>query len=476
VSLSRQVGLNAAGQMAGRLYTATLSFVVTAVLLPRQLGETDFGIFAWYLTLYQLITSVLDFGLGTIVIRDASRDRSRAGHMIGMLVLLKALIAAVSVALLVLLAFLFEGWGMRLGLLSLAALHLFFHAPGGASAIFHVDMAFRWVVTASATGQTVWLLATAALLAADESRPAPYLVAFGLGPVVTGCLGYLWAARRIDIRFDATRAELAQLWKQAWPAGVSMTLASVYFYIDTAMLRPMLGEVAVAHYSAAYRIMTFMLMVPVVVSQVFFPVYARLWHAGADVLRPFYRRTLRLLFSVGVLITVLVPQVRNQVIALVYPPEYAAGADTLGILSLAVVLVFCAYPQVQLLLAAGQQRVMMVISAFAAAFNVAANLWAIPRHGIEGAAWTTVMTEALVLGAAIFAGARHTGLRPSLVELLRPAACALLAITVYRVALPLWADAAVGVHVALGVAVGLLALLLAGVWPLGLGTEGSDDE
>jgi len=473
MSLSRQVGLNAAGQIAGRLYTAMLSFVVTAVLLPRQLGETDFGIFAWYLTLYHLLTSVLDFGLGTIVIRDVSRDRTQAGRLIGMLVLVKGVIAALSVVLLVILAFVFEGWGSRLGLLSLAALHLLFHAPGGASAIFHVDMAFRWVVTASVTGQTVWLLATAVLLAADVSRPAPYLVAFGLGPVVTGCLGYVWSTRRITIRFDATRGELAQLWKQAWPAGVSMTLASVYFYIDTAMLRPMVGEVAVAHYSAAYRIMAFMLMVPVLVSQVFFPVYSRLWQIGPDALRPFYRRTLRLLFSAGAAVTVLVPQVRNQVIALVYPPEYSAGADALGILSLAVVLVFCAYPQVHLLLAAGRQRVMMAISACAAVFNVAANLWAIPRHGIEGAAWTTVMTEAFVLAATILAGARLTGLRPSLVELLRPTACALLAMGLYSLAAPLWENAAVGVHVAMGVGVGMLALLGAGAWPLGLGTEGS---
>ncbi|MFT7465098.1 MAG: O-antigen/teichoic acid export membrane protein, partial [Pseudohongiellaceae bacterium] len=287
MSLSRKVGLNAAGQIAGRLYTSTLSFLVTAVLLPRQLGEVSFGIFAWYLTLYQLLTNVLDFGLGTIVIRDGSRDRSRAGQIIGTLVLIKAAIALAGVVLLVLLAYRFEGWGTRFGLLSLAALHLLFHAPGGAAAIFHIDMAFRWVVSASVSGQTAWLLATMALAALEVNDPAPYLMAFGLGTVVTGSLGYFWARRRVTVRFDASAAQRRDLWKQAWPAGVSMTLASLYFYLDTAMLRPMVGEVAVAHYSAACRILTFVLMVPVMVSQVFFPVYARLWQVGPEALQPF---------------------------------------------------------------------------------------------------------------------------------------------------------------------------------------------
>ena len=473
MSLSRRVGLNAAGQIAGRLYTSTLAFVITAVVLPRQLGQVDFGIFAWYLTLYQLLTNVLDFGLGTMVIRDASRDRENAGRMIGTLVLIKAVIAALGVAVLVLLAFLFEGWGMRFGLLSLAALHLFFHAPGGASAIFHVDMAFRWVVTASLSGQTAWLLGTAVLAVLDVNGPAPYLIAFGLGPMVTGCLGYFWARRRVTIRFDASRAERTQLWKQAWPAGISMTLASLYFYVDTAMLRPMLGEVAVAHYSAAYRIMTFVLMVPVLVSQVVFPVYSRLWATSPAALLPFYRRTLRLLFSAGVMVTALVPGLRAQVIGLVYPPEYGVAADALGILSLAVVLVFCAYPHVHLLLAAGQQRKMMLISAAAAGFNVAANLWAIPRFGIEGAAWTTVLTEALVLLGAVGVSLRLTGLGPSPRDLARPALCAAGVLAVQRVASPLWAEAGPAVQLLIGVGLGLGALAAAGVWPLRLGRSGA---
>lgn len=476
MSLSRRVGLNAAGQIAGRLYTSALSFVITAVLLPRQLGEVDFGIFAWYLTLYQLLTNVLDFGLGTIVIREVSRDRSQAGRLIGTLVLIKAAIAALGVALLVLLAFLFEGWGLRFGLLSLAALHLFFHAPGGAGAIFHVDMAFRWVVSASVSGQSAWLLGTALLLALGVNSPAPYLIAFGMGPVVTGGLVYLWARRRVTIRFDASRSQRAELWRQAWPAGVSMTLASLYFYLDTAMLRPLVGEVAVAHYSAAYRIMTFVLMVPVLVSQVFFPVYARLWVAGPAALLPFYRRTLRLLFSAGVMVTVLVPQLRRQIIALVYPPEYGVGADVLGILALAVVLVFCAYPHVHLLLAAGRQRMMMAISAGAAGFNVAANLWAIPRYGIEGAAWTTVITEALVLVGAVVASLRLTGLGPSPGDLVRPGVCALLAFAAQWLAGPLWEDAQPAVQLAIGVTLGLVALAGSGLWPLGLGVDGAPDE
>ena len=61
------------------------------------------------------------------------------------------------------------------------------------------------------------------------------------------------------------------------------------------MLRPLAGEVAVARYSVAYRLMTFVLMVPVLVSNVLFPVYSRLWAPGGEALRPFFQRSLAVL-------------------------------------------------------------------------------------------------------------------------------------------------------------------------------------
>src|SRR5678815_5129370 len=101
-----------------------------------------------------------------------------------------------------------------------------------------------------------------------------------------------------------------------------------------------------------------------------------------------------------------------------------AETGALAILSLAIVFVFCAYPHVMLLLAAGEQRLMMRISVAGAVLNVLTNLWAIPRFGIEGAAGVTVATEVFVLVASALTAARRTGLHVPAAALLRPLLCA----------------------------------------------------
>jgi O-antigen/teichoic acid export membrane protein len=475
MSLSRRVSLNTAGQIAGRLYNSTLAFAITALILPRRLSPADFGIFAFHLTLYLLLANVLDFGAGTIVIREAARDRGGAGRLIGMLIGLKARFALAGTLLLIGVALVFEGPGARSALLAIAALHLLAHAPSGAATIFAVDMAFGRSVLAGALGQTTWLLGTLVLVLRDVREPAAYLLVFGLGPVVNGLLSYAWARRRVRIDFAATPQERRSLWNESWPAGVSMTMASVYFYIDAVMIRPLLGgaagEVAVAHYSAAYRLMTFVLMLPVLFSQVVFPVFSRLWEAGPARVRPFFLRTTSFLAALGLLFPATIGLLQRDIMALIYPPEYVAGARSLGILSLAIVVVFCAYPHVLLLLAAGHQRLMMRISMGGAALNVALNLWWVPRLGIEGAAWATVVTEILVLSCAAVSVWRRTGVRFTPSVLLRPLLCAAGAFALLSLLLPRLDGSAVALRVGAGILVAGCGALLSGVLPLDLGED-----
>jgi O-antigen/teichoic acid export membrane protein len=470
VSLSRRVGAHTAGQLAGRLYGSGLAFVITALVLPRRLSEPDFGIFVFYLTLYQLLHTMLDFGAGTIVIREASRDRARAGRLIGMLIGLKGRLALVAALLLLPVGVWFDGVTPRAALLGLAALHLLCHAPAGAATIFHVDMAFGRAILAGAAGQSAWLLATLALVAGGAREPALYLLAFGLGSAVQGAASYAWARRRVVVRFDASRAERRRLWSESWPAGVSLTMAAVYYHIDAVMLRPMVGEVAVAHYGAAYRLMGFVLMVPVLLSQVVFPVFSRLWAGGPAALRPVFVNTTAFLLGLGVLVPPTVWLVRRDVMALVFPPEYGAGAQSLGILSLAIVLVFGAYPHVLALLAAGQQRLMMALSTAGALLNVGLNLALIPRHGIEGAAWATVATEGFILATTALAVHRRTGLALAPARLLRPAVCAGVSALALSALLPRLGPEPVW-RVGAGLAAGLVALACAGLLPLDLGAD-----
>src|SRR4029079_13327305 len=130
---------------------------------------------------YQMLVNVLDFGAGTIVIREAARQRERAGLLLGLLVRLKARVAVGAALLLIGVAVWYEGLTPRTALLCLAALHVFAHLPAAAGAIFSVDMAFARQAQVALAGQVTWLAATVGLAVLGVHEPAAYLLAFGLG-------------------------------------------------------------------------------------------------------------------------------------------------------------------------------------------------------------------------------------------------------------------------------------------------------
>ncbi len=487
MNLSRRISKNSGFSLTGRLFTSVIAFAITAVLLPRVLADEAFGIFSFYLALYLLVVNGIDFGAGAIVTREASKDRSKAGRLLSLLLGLRSRFALVAFLLLGAVAVLFEGVSTRTALLACAAGHVFFHALSGAATIFVVDMDLRWQVASNLLGQMTWLVATLFLFLSGVVTPEPYLLAYGAGIVMTGTSAWIFAQRRVSINFTSSRAERLWLWKEAWPAGVSAIMAAIYFSIDTVMLRPLVGDVAVAHYAATYRLVMVVLMVPALLSQVAFPVLTRLWdQGGSEAVLPFFRRLSVALIALGILFPATIPFVSRDMLAVIYPLSFQEGAPSLGVLAFSVAAIFAAYPCMYLLLATGNQRSMMVISTVAAFFNIAANLLVIPPWGMLGAAWTTVATECMVFGGSAFCVWRLIGATLDMRFLLRPFACALFAAGILAVSAPFfsvgpeassWWLASPAAHVGFGMAVGLAGFFASGVFPLDLGGEGgSPDE
>ncbi len=476
MNLSKRVARQSSVQVSGRLYTALLAFAVTAIILPRHLDTATYGVTAFYFTLFLLLTNVLDFGAGQIVVREASRRREEAAELVGMLIGLKARIAWVGIGLVATLALAFDGPGNATTWLAIvASLHLLAHAPAGIASVLQVDMAFRPIVVAQCLGQSTWLLGTLALVALGVHEPGWFVVAFGLAGVVYGVSTWTAGRRVLEPSFGASVERRAWLWRESWPAGVAAAMATVYFYVDTLMLRPLVGDEAVAYYASAYRVMTFVLMVPVLFSQVIFPIFSRLWPAAPEQLGLVLTRSTRFLFSLGVCVAATLPWVAQDVIALIFPVEYAPGGPALAVLALATVCVFVAYPHVLVVLASEGQRTMMWISTGGVVVNIVLNLVTVPRYGILGAAWATVATEAFIVVASTVVARQRTGLVAGRSAYLRPLACA-GAVSAGLAALSAtawWQDEAlhVGVRVAFGFVAGVVGVALSGTWPLNLGVE-----
>lgn len=126
---------------------------------------------------------------------------------------------------------------------------------------------------------------------------------------------FVWLMHLVAVKHSNILIVNATRFNQRWLApllsfGGWMTLTNLIgplmVYMDRFVIVSMLGAASVAYYVAPYEVVTKMLMVPVAISGVLFPLFAREWQAqpqqSAIKLNQGLRYTLMLLFPLGLLL------------------------------------------------------------------------------------------------------------------------------------------------------------------------------
>jgi len=284
-----------------------------------------------------------------------------------------------------------------------------------------------------------------------------------------------WATRcilRAESSALAPRAEagtletgpfpLGNLAWQVLPFGVGVAIAVVYSKVDVILLERMSSPTSLGLYSAAYRVLDAMMLIPRSLLGIAYPLFAHAWSRGT-LSQGVLGRPARALVVVAFALAAGWWVLAGDLLRLVFGEPFVPGAAAARILALAVVPVFFNQYLGVVLNATHRQNQWLWVTACALAVNVGANLILIRLLDYRGAAWATVISE--IFSLALFGrlvASRHGWPLP--VSWLLRAALAALAMAglVYFTPLP----------VALRIVLGAVAYLLIASW---VGVIGRDD-
>lgn len=464
MSLTRRITRGTGLQLAARLFAACATFLVSALLLARLLDAAEFGRFSFYLTLFLLSMALADFGVNRAAVRLGAAGRLPMAVLLRELLAFKTLLGAAVFLLLAAIALLGEESAADRLVLVLAAAHALSHGLGSGSVPFEIAVDYRAPALAMVLGHALFLLVSLALAAAGARSAPPYLLGFGAGLVLQNAVLFALAARRHGVARRGDPATRAQLRAEALPLGISAVAVSIYFHVDTVLLRPLAGSEEVARYSVGYRLMAVGLLLPALFGQVLLPVLSRVAPAqlGRVVERAVY---LMAAFGGAAAATLFV--LAPELLAFLFGEPYRAAAAPLRLLAPALFAIFLCYPQTTALIAAGRAATFTRITLAAAALNLLLDVALIVPLRAEGAALATLFTELLVLflGAALLRRATGaTGFSRRTPRALLPAGLVLAGLLPLRHASPL-------VTLPLALLLTLAGARAAGALPVRLGLD-----
>jgi O-antigen/teichoic acid export membrane protein len=429
------VARNSLAPFAASLVGRGLSFVL-AIVMARTLGASGTGLYAVAVNLWLYASIVADFGLGTWLTREVARRPAGARGAVADALGLRLLLSALALPCLLvagLVAGQVEGGSPDLILLATVALLGLGLLPGAVSAagsaLFnaHEEMTFPAAVQLAGGAATTALGVVLLLRGAGVVALGWVSLVVNLGTVA---IFFVACARRyFPLRAALHPGRQLALVREALPLMLNGLLNNVFFRFDVQVLQSK-GNAVVGYYANAYKVIDAFGVVPSSFVLALFPLLSRRaaepGREGGGLERV-YRLALKLLVALALPVAILVTALADVLVGWLWGPGFLPdSAIALRILIWFLPLSFFNGLTQYVLIAIGRQRRITVAFAFAAVFNVGANLLLIPRYSYVAAGVVTVASEVLLLVPFLLALRGRVAVRPVLGAALRPVPAALV--------------------------------------------------
>jgi O-antigen/teichoic acid export membrane protein len=253
------------------------------------------------------------------------------------------------------------------------------------------------------------------LLVVVGARLLPFFAASVLAFLVTVAITAVLVRPQISLRPSFALRRWRPLLAQSVVFAAATALGAIYFQLVVIAMSLLASGGAVGIFSLAFRILSVVNGVPLLLVGSAFPILLRAARDDGARLRYAVQRLLEGNLLLGGWLSLLVVAGAPFAVAVMGGPGYAGAAGVLRILGVGVVATFLAAVFAFALLALAAYRTLIAINAGMVLLAVALCAVLIPAHGASGAAVTTVTLElALASAYGVALLSLHPDLRPQL--------------------------------------------------------------
>lgn len=393
-----------------------LLYGLTSILVAKLLGSEHLGRYAAVVASVQMLTSVADLGISSVLLRELSKNRTEedVAAYLGSSLRLRLRLSVAAYGLLAAVVF---GMG---------------YPPTVQAAAFILGLTLFLGILSSEMLAVVraWermeIDAAVGVFTASLNLGLSYVVlSAGYGIRALACVSVLVSAvggfallilcHRLVVRLRlGDRPGLdATLLHAAWPVGLGSLMYGLYDRVDILFIWKFTTPAETGVYSVAYQLLGVGKLLVGAAASAVVPALSSLAHPST---RPQLLSTtnsaIRMLSVIGGTYVVFAWVLAEPVVVFVLGPSYAEAAVYLRILALSAGIISVGTVFGNLLIACDIPRGYLSLSGLGLALNLGLNAALVPTLGALGAAWATLLTDGLASLTAYLLVCRHLGYIP----------------------------------------------------------------
>lgn len=363
------------------------------IWVARYLGPSEFGLFSYTIAFVGIFSFIANLGIADVVVRELVNNPEKRDKILGTSFRLLLVSSFLAFFVSVLASFIFETNVFSRLLIIIASSSFLFTSFGlinnffQASVLAKKNSIAQIITTVLGSLFKIWIILSGQGLIL-------FVFAFVLDYILYALI-YLINYRRHGLSIFSWVYDKV-LFRKIFSASLLLMFSAVAGYllmkVDQVMIKIYLDDSAVGYYAAAVKMSEAWYFVPAIICASVFPAIINAKKTSILSYRKRLRSLYLLLVSTAVLIGIFITVSASRIINLFYGQEFLSSIPVLQIYVWAGVGMFLITGINKYLLVEDRLKALFIYNLIAVIFNIALNIYLIPKVGLLGAAWATLIS------------------------------------------------------------------------------------
>ena len=389
---SRTVFKNFSSSFIGTMIGNFFGFALL-IYLPNIIGVEKYGIYNFSISYNMYFTMLTDLGIGIYSIKYINNTKDVKDY-INKVFSIKILLGVISLILSVLILYILGVDGekfkftliVNISIIATAiCIDYFFNALN--------EMQYSALYTAF-RNLIIFLLSIIWVKGEGDLYNVAIIYTVALF-ISSALLLYIFKQKHFKINIVKVKTSDFKLIKATIPLAISLIMIQINNNFDIIYLSMVKGDKAVGIYSAAYKIINFLIAILVVYFNSAYPTIARLYSEDKILLSQMINKFFRYGLIIVLPITVGGALVSEKLINFIYKIKYADASAVFTVLIFLMLIRFVASTYGAVLLMGSQAKNYTVTVIIGATLNIILNLILAPKFSYIGCSFATVISETI---------------------------------------------------------------------------------
>lgn len=389
----------------GQMFSLVVSFFIGA-WLARYLGPENYGIVSYVIAFVGLFNFIAYLGIHNILLRDLATYPEKRNELLGTSFWLLFFGGIIAFILAVVSSFLFEPSTFVRSLIILYASTFLWSAFAVIAIFFQSTVQAKKNVQAGVISGIIASILKIILILTGQG--IIWLVLIFIFEALLGTFVYIYIYKKseykiIEWKFNFKLAK--EILSGAWLLAIAAAASYIFMRVDQVMVRNFLGETAVGLYAAAIKLVEIWYFIPGIICSSLFPAIMNAKKIDEKRYKNRLKNLYLLLGGLAVVIAIPISILAPWIIKFLFGSAYINSVGILKIYAWSGVGFFLNVGFYQYFLAENRLKSIFYFYLILMILNIFLNYNLIPRFGLNGAAWATMISY--LTGIVIFINLKY---------------------------------------------------------------------